>query len=88
LDDVIRYVETDLFEKISGLTIEDFETLNKHGFFDVALLDDTVLLFRVFEEPSLKYLGIVRNANREYGLFSKTISESDFNEIKNDLRKD
>jgi hypothetical protein len=42
----------------------------------------------VFEEPSLKYLGIVRNANREYGLFSKTISEADFNEIKNDLRRD
>jgi superfamily II DNA/RNA helicase len=52
------------------------------------MMDDTVLLFRVLEEPSLQYLGIVRNADREWGLFSATIKREDVEEIKKELLKD
>jgi hypothetical protein len=65
LEDVIEFIEPDLFEKVSGLSISDFKLLKDKGFFDITMMDDTVLLFRVLEEPSLQYLGIVRNADRE-----------------------
>lgn len=53
--DIIRQYETDLFEKVTTLSLRDFELLVEAGAFDAAKMDDAVWKFRQFEEPSLSY---------------------------------
>lgn len=53
--DVITQVEPGLFQKVTGLTLKDFEQLLNVGVFNNAKMDDAVWKFRVFEEPSLSY---------------------------------
>jgi len=53
--DIITQVEPDLFEKVTGLTLKDFEMLVNAGVFNDAKMNDAVWKFRHFEEPSLSY---------------------------------
>lgn len=53
--DVISQLEPGLFEKVTGLKIEQFGQLVDAGAFDNSKMDDAVWKFRSFEEPSLRY---------------------------------
>jgi hypothetical protein len=53
--DVIRQVEPDLFEKVTTLTLKDFERLVNAGAFNASKMNDAVWKFRQFEDPSLTY---------------------------------
>lgn len=53
--DVISQVEPDLFEKVTGLSLKDFERLVNAGVFHDKKMDDAVWKFRSYEEPSLSY---------------------------------
>jgi hypothetical protein len=53
--DIITQVEPDLFEKVTNLTLGDFEQLVNAGVFDDSKMNDAVWKFRTFEEPSLGY---------------------------------
>src|SRR5207245_1707343 len=43
------------FEKVTGLTLDDFKQLVDAGVFNDAKMNDAVWKFREFEEPSLSY---------------------------------
>jgi cell fate (sporulation/competence/biofilm development) regulator YmcA (YheA/YmcA/DUF963 family) len=53
--DVIEQVEPQLFEKVTGLTLDDFKHLVDAGVFNDVKMNDAVWKFREFEEPSLSY---------------------------------
>jgi hypothetical protein len=53
--DIITQVEPELFERVTGLTISDFEQLVTAGVFNDTKMNDAVWKFRTFEEPSLHY---------------------------------
>jgi len=53
--DIITEVEPNLFEKVTGLTIDDFSQLLAANVFDDRRMDDAVWKFRDFETPSLSY---------------------------------
>jgi hypothetical protein len=53
--DLITEVEPELFEKVTSLSIKDFERLVDAGVFDASRMNDAVWKFREFEEPSLRY---------------------------------
>ena len=53
--DIIEQVEPELFEKVTGLTIEQFSQLLAAKVFDDRRMDDAVWKFRDFEAPSLSY---------------------------------
>lgn len=55
IKDIITQVEPDLFEKVTGLTLSDFEQLVNAGVFNDSKMNDAVWKFRSFEEPSSKY---------------------------------
>lgn len=55
IKDIILQVEPDLFEKVTGLTLNDFKQLVDAGVFNDAKMNDAVWKFRSFEEPSLHY---------------------------------
>jgi hypothetical protein len=48
--------ESDLFTKVTGLSLNDFKQLVDAGVFNDSKMDDAVWKFRSFEEPSLRYL--------------------------------
>ena len=53
--DLITEVEPELFEKVTTLSIKDFERLVNAGAFNESKMNDAVWKFRQFEEPSLSY---------------------------------
>lgn len=61
LTDVITNIQPELFEKTTGLTVEDFKLLVELGLFNSELMNDAVYKFRRYEEASLSYSGINRH---------------------------
>ncbi len=55
VSDIIAQIEPDLFEKVTGLKLKDFEQLVDARVFNETKMNDAVWKFRSFEEPSLKY---------------------------------
>lgn len=53
--DIITQVEPELFEKVTTLSLKDFERLVNAGAFSAPKMNDAVWKFRQFEEPSLTY---------------------------------
>ena len=58
LIDVIRNIEPDLFRKVTGLKIEDFENLLSLGVFNSKSMNERVLKFKRYEDASLTYTGM------------------------------
>lgn len=78
LTDVIRRIEPRLFQRVTGLTTEDFDNLVTLGVFNRGLMDDAVWKFRRYEDASLRYMGVERHRPLEIGLWDTTLSEEDF----------
>ena len=53
--DIIVGVDSDLFERVTGLTVEDFTLLNDIGVFNRLQMDAAVYQFKAFEDSSLEY---------------------------------
>ena len=53
--DIITQVEPQLFEKVTSLSLKDFQRLVNAGAFNASKMNDAVWKFRQFEEPSLSY---------------------------------
>ncbi len=74
LEDVIRKLEPPLFERVTGLTIDDFDLLLRVGVFNRAQMNDAILKFRRYEDASLAYTGVNRHASdTRVGLMDSTV---------------
>lgn len=74
LEDVIRKLEPSLFERVTGLTIDDFDLLLRVGVFNHAQMNDAILKFRRYEDASLAYTGVNRHASdTRIGLMDSTV---------------
>ena len=69
LQDVINQLEPGLFIKVTGLKITDFELLVTLGVFDQKLMNETIYMFRRYEDSSLTYTGIDKHYGEAVGLF-------------------
>ena len=58
LKDVIVNLEPELFRKVTGLSISDFELLVSLNVFNSELMNDAVYKFKRYEDSSLDYTGI------------------------------
>ena len=56
LVDVIESLDTQLFERVTGLAIQDFRQFSEVGVFRPAHMNEAIWQFRLFERPSLNYL--------------------------------
>jgi len=75
LRDVITKLEPDLFKKVTGLTVKDFETLVSLGVFNATHMNQAVFAFRRYEDASLSYTGIDSHPKlRQYGLYDTVIA--------------
>lgn len=55
LKHVIESLDSDLFERVTGLTVEDFKTLNQIGLFNAQHMNHAIYQFKRFESASLDY---------------------------------
>jgi len=77
LVDVITKIEPDLFKRVTGLTVEDFNTLVSIGVFNSEQMNQAVFAFRRYEDSSLSYTGIDSHPNlRHYGLYDTVVAET------------
>lgn len=81
LKDVITQLEPELFRKVTGIDVNDFELLVSLGLFNDSLMNDAVYKFKRYEDASLSYTGIERHRNEEHGLWDTSISESDYRSL-------
>jgi hypothetical protein len=76
LRDVITKLEPELFKKVTGLTVKDFETLVSLGVFNATHMNQAVFAFRRYEDSSLSYTGIDSHPKlRKIGLFDTVIAK-------------
>jgi hypothetical protein len=79
LVDVIESLDTQLFERVTGLTLADFHKLSEVGVFHPGHMNEAIWQFRLFEEASLNYIGLQAvEAKKKYGLWDKTITSEEF----------
>ncbi|MBR3143877.1 DEAD/DEAH box helicase family protein [Candidatus Saccharibacteria bacterium] len=57
LKDVITQLEPELFTRVTGLTVHDFELMCEIGVFNKGRVNEAVYQFRRFEDSSLNYVG-------------------------------
>lgn len=87
LKDVITQLEPDLFKKVTGLNVKDFELLVSLNVFNESLMNDAVYKFKRYEDASLTYTGINRHTDDNVGLFSTVISRDDYDKMAGQLLK-
>ena len=72
-------VEPNLFNRVTGLTVKDFELLVSLNVFNESLMNDAVYKFKRYEDSSLGYIGIDMHAEDErVGLFSTSITKEEY----------
>lgn len=76
LHDVITKIEPDLFKKVTGLTVDDFNLLVNLGVFNSIHMNQAVFAFRRYEDASLHYTGIRSHPEqkRMLGLYDTVIT--------------
>ena len=79
LKDVIMQLEPTLFERVTGLTKQDFALLVSLNVFNEALMNDAVYKFKRYEDASLSYAGVDRHAeDRKVGGYSTVVTREEF----------
>lgn len=74
LQDVIRKIEPQLFKRVTGLNVDDFDLLLSLGVFNSDLMNDAIYKFKRYEDASLRYTGIEKHEFNNIGLWSKVVS--------------
>jgi hypothetical protein len=77
LKHVITQLEPDLFKKVTGLTIKDFELLVSLGVFNASLMNDAVYKFKRYEDSSLSYAGIDKHAGEAVGGYDTVLTRAE-----------
>jgi len=79
LKDVIMQLEPNLFKKVTGLSVNDFNLLVSIGVFNSSLMNDAVYKFKRYEDSSLEYIGLNKHIGQDIGLYDTVVKRNDFN---------
>ncbi|KAA6332295.1 hypothetical protein EZS27_019188 [termite gut metagenome] len=78
LKDIITQLEPELFKKVTGLSLKDFELLVSLGVFNSALMNDAVYKFKRYEDASLEYAGINKHEGEDVGLYDTVLNGEEY----------
>ena len=78
MKDVITQLEPELFKKVTGLTIPDFELLVSIGIFNEQLMNSAVFAFKRYEDASLSYTGLSKHHETVIGGYNTKIGKEEF----------
>lgn len=79
LKDVIQSLDPALFERVTGLKVEDFQLLNDLGLFNASHMNMAIYQFKMFETASLHYAdedGKYDPSGRRIGLWEQSVPET------------
>ena len=82
LVDIIKQLEPDLFQRVTGLTIPDFELLISIGIFNEQIMNSAVFAFKRYEDASLSYAGISRHEELIVGGWNTKMAKEEFVNIE------
>lgn len=74
-------LEPELFKRVTGLTVKDFNLLVGLNVFNETLMNDAVYKFKRYEDASLSYTGIDKHTGEGVGLYSTILSRDDYNSL-------
>ena len=83
LKDVITKLESNLFKRVTGLDVKDFELLVSLNLFNEGLMNEAVYKFRRYEDSSLVYTGIDKHLDEKVGLYSTVLTRKEYETIVN-----
>ncbi len=86
LKDVIESLDTPLFERVTGLTVNDFRMLSDIGLFNAQHMNHAIYQFRSFERASLLYASEDRERREELerhrvGLWDRSIDGNELPDV-------
>lgn len=81
LHDVITQLETQLFTRVTGLTLKDFELLVSIGVFNGNVMNSAIFAFKRYEDASLSYTGINRHNNEAVGGWDTILSHDEMESL-------
>ena len=82
LKDVITQLEPELFQKVTGLTMPDFELLVSIGIFNEQIMNSAVFAFKRYEDSSLSYTGISKHKELIIGGWSTKTTRAEFENME------
>lgn len=72
---MITWVEPELFQTVTGLTVADFNLLVELKVFNPEQMNQAVFAFRRYEDASLRYTGIDSHEGLAYyGLYDTVVA--------------
>ena len=72
---MITKLESDLFQAVTGLTVDDFQLLVQLRVFNTEQTNQAVFAFRRYEDASLSYTGTDSHEDlRHYGLYDTVVA--------------
>lgn len=81
LKDVITEISPQLFKKVTGLDVKDFEMLCTMGLFNSNLMNQAIYQFKRYEDASLVYTGIDAHNEDEIGGWDTSIRKEEYNRL-------
>ena len=81
LKDVITQLEPELFKRVTGLDVKDFELLVSLGVFNSGLMNDAVYKFKRYEDSSLEYTGVNKHEGETHvGGYDTVVTVEEYRE--------
>lgn len=81
IKDVITQIEPELFKKVTGLSVKDFDILCSIGLFDSEKMNQGIFGFRKYENSSLSYTGIDKHAGESVGGWDTVLRREEYEEL-------
>ena len=81
LQDVIRQWEPGLFKRVTGLDAKDFDLLCSLGVFNANLMNEAIFKFKRYEDSSLTYTGIDKNAGNDVGGWDTVLRREEYERL-------
>jgi len=81
IKDVITQLEPDLFKKVTGLSVRDFDVLCDIGLFDPEKMNQGIFGFRRYENSSLNYTGIDMHEGEDIGGWDTVLRREEYNAL-------
>lgn len=81
IKDVITQIEPDLFKKVTGLSVTDFDILCSIGLFDPEIMNQGIFGFRQYENASLSYTGINMHEGEDVGGWDTVLKREEYDAL-------
>ncbi|MDR2632522.1 MAG: hypothetical protein LBC51_02735, partial [Treponema sp.] len=81
LTDIITELEPELFKKVTGLNVKDFDLLVSLGVFNSTHMNGAVYSFKRYEDSSLAYTGIDKHEGEKVGGWDTVLLRKEYNHL-------